>query len=114
MRDFGIRYASTAARKGYERGVERGSEDPRELLGRLMAPAETLLLAGGQPVLLDAVERLLVKRGFSVLAKAGSHRAAMAALAERPADVVVLDLQMPGYEALDLLSDIRGRYPAIP
>jgi DNA-binding NarL/FixJ family response regulator len=79
-----------------------------------MAAAETLLLVGGQPVLLDAAEALLAKRGFSVLAKASSRRAALAALAKRPADVVVLDLQMQGSEALDLLSDIRGGFPAMP
>jgi two-component system, NarL family, response regulator DevR len=79
-----------------------------------MAAAETLLLVGGQPVLLDAAEALLTKRGFSVLAKASSRSGALAALAKRPTDVVVLDLQMRGSEALDLLSDIRSRYPAIP
>jgi DNA-binding NarL/FixJ family response regulator len=70
---------------------------------------ESVLLVGAHPVLLEAVEKLLRERGFTVAGKATSAGDALRRLRERPADVVVLDLQMPGSEAMTCLREIRAR-----
>ena len=75
-----------------------------------MRGEESVLLVGAHPVLLEAVEKLLRERGFTVAGKATSAGDALRRLRERPADVVVLDLQMPGSEAMTCLREIRARH----
>jgi DNA-binding NarL/FixJ family response regulator len=71
---------------------------------------ESVLLAGAHPVLLEAAEKLLRERGFAVTGRATSAGDALRRLRERPADVVVLDLQMPASEAMTCLREIRARH----
>jgi DNA-binding NarL/FixJ family response regulator len=47
------------------------------------------------------------------IAEAGNGDAALAALAE-PFDAVVLDLSMPGRSGIDLLAEIKHRWPKLP
>jgi DNA-binding NarL/FixJ family response regulator len=65
---------------------------------------------GAHPVLLEAAERLLLERGFLVTGTAASTREMLRLLQDRPVDVVVLDLQIPGSDAMTCLREIRGRY----
>jgi CheY-like chemotaxis protein len=46
--------------------------------------------------------------------EAGTADEALALLADRPADVVVLDYNMPGRSGLDLAEELRARFPAMP
>lgn len=47
------------------------------------------------------------------VSEAGSGEQALAAL-EQPFDAVVLDLSMPGRSGIDLLAEIKHRWPALP
>jgi CheY-like chemotaxis protein len=63
-----------------------------------------------------AVETLgyiLESEGFETT-PAMSGAAALAALAVRTFDVVLLDIVMPDADGLELCQEIRGRYPATP
>jgi DNA-binding NarL/FixJ family response regulator len=75
-----------------------------------VSDGESVLLVGAHRVLLEAAEKLLSDRGFVVTGKATSARDALRRLREQPADVVVLDLQMPGSEAMTCLREIRARH----
>ena len=59
-----------------------------------------------------AVAERLMRRGFDA-APAFSARAALALLEQLPADVVVLDLKMPGMDGLTALREIRKLHPDV-
>ncbi|MEX0801348.1 MAG: response regulator transcription factor [Dehalococcoidia bacterium] len=65
---------------------------------------------GAHPVLLEAAEKLLLERGFLVTGKAASTKEALQLLRDQPTDVVVLDLQMSGSNAMTCLREIRARH----
>lgn len=61
---------------------------------------------------LDGLRRMLrMSHDGWELAFADSGPAALAALAEEPADVVVSDMRMPGMDGVALLTEIRHRHP---
>ncbi len=82
------------------------SEGPTALL-----PAR-ILVVEDEADLREAVAEYLVRNGFLVRAAADAA-AARAALAEQPADVVLLDLFMPGEDGLSLARWMRAQ-PACP
>jgi DNA-binding NarL/FixJ family response regulator len=96
-------------REGLARRDEREASAIRFHHSALMAAGETVLLVGGQPLLLDAAERLLAESGFVVVGKSSSAKRALRLLGESPAQVVLLDLQM-GVESIALIRDIRARH----
>lgn len=51
--------------------------------------------------------------GYDVITAASGHKLLDRIEAERP-DLVVLDIQMPDYNGLDLLGDIRQKYLDLP
>jgi DNA-binding response OmpR family regulator len=57
------------------------------------------------------LERFLTREGFQVVT-ASSGEAALARLASTEFDVVLLDLKMKGLGGLDVLADLRQRWPA--
>ena len=59
------------------------------------------------------VRRSLTGDGFTFREAADGSAAIAAAEAERP-DVVVLDWQMPGMSAPEVLSELKRRYPDVP
>ncbi len=71
-------------------------------------------------VIVDDEERMagvvaaaLGRAGYECV-QCASGDAALAALEERPADVVVTDWKMPGMDGLTLLRSLRARWPATP
>jgi DNA-binding NarL/FixJ family response regulator len=103
-------YARTAAREGLARGDKRQTWGDHNRRSLVTPVAETVLLVGGQPILLDTTERLLAKSGFAVVGKATSAKEAIKLLSAKPAGVVLLDLQL-GPEAIECLRQIRARDP---
>ena len=63
----------------------------------------------------DEVVRLAHKRSLlnahCVVAAAPDGPSALAAMEQEPADVVLLDLRMPGQDGLTVLRDIKQRWP---
>ena len=71
-----------------------------------------LLVVDDERNLRDGCARILVRLGYEVV-QAEKGEEALAILAERPADVVLLDLKMPGMDGLDVLERIRLNHPDI-
>lgn len=72
-----------------------------------MATPPHIVLADDEPGLRQAVGEYLERQGFIVRAVADGA-ALQAALAERPADLVLLDLSMPGEDGLSVARSIRA------
>ena len=66
-----------------------------------------VLVVDDDPDILDLLRRGLAIEGFDVQSAAGGDRA-LVALTERPPDVVVLDVMMPGMDGLEVLRHIRA------
>lgn len=75
-------------------------------------PVEVLLVDDEVDFAVATAERL-ARRGLRATC-AHSGRAALAALAAGPCDVVVVDLRMPGMGGLDLLRELHRARPALP
>ena len=58
------------------------------------------------------VRRALEKDGHEVL-EAGEGEAGMALLDRAPVDVVITDIFMPGMDGIQVLREIRKRFPAV-
>lgn len=77
------------------------------MIAVMLADDHTLVRAG--------LRRLLEPTGdISVQGEAGNGAEALRLLAERPWDLLVLDLSMPGHDGVDLIRRIRRDYPAVP
>ena len=75
--------------------------------------AESILIVDDEPLNLDLLHQELEELGYQV-EKADSGRAALDALAEVPADLVLLDYQMPHMGGIEALGAIKTRYPTLP
>jgi len=71
-----------------------------------------LLLVDDEGDFRRPVAKRLQKRGI-IPAQAGSGEEALSILTERPFDVVVLDVTMPGIDGIETLCCIKERYPRI-
>lgn len=71
-----------------------------------------ILFVDDEPRVLDALQRLLrPQRHHWEMVFVTSGEAALAALAERPFDVIVSDMRMPGMDGATLLRAVQARYP---
>jgi DNA-binding NtrC family response regulator len=66
-----------------------------------------VLLVDDEPDFLHPLVKRLIKRRL-IVATAGSGEEALRLLAERPIDVVVLDVKMPGLDGLQVLEAIKA------
>jgi DNA-binding NtrC family response regulator len=73
----------------------------------------TILIVDDEPLNLDLLEQELGELGYRV-EKAESGQAALDALAATPADLVLLDYQMPGMNGIETLAAIKKKYPRLP
>jgi DNA-binding NtrC family response regulator len=71
-----------------------------------------VLLVDDEVDFLTSTKRILARRGFFVqLATDG--RKALDLLSERPIDVVILDVRMPGPDGSEVLEQIKRTYPSV-
>ncbi len=68
-----------------------------------------ILLADDHPMIQAAVEEMLRGSDYKLVAKAASGAEALQALAERDPEMVILDIQMPEGNGLDVLRHIRSQ-----
>ena len=74
---------------------------------------QNLLIVDDEPLNLDLLEQELSDLGYTV-DKADSGKAALQKLAAKPADLVLLDYQMPGMNGIEVLSEIKKNDPSLP
>ncbi|WP_306205897.1 response regulator [Actinoplanes sp. RD1] len=74
----------------------------------------TVLVVDDEPDIRDLVVKRLVQEGHAVLAAGGGAEALALVEAGGPPDAVVLDLDMPGMDGLELLERLRLRHPDLP
>lgn len=72
--------------------------------------ATHIIVVDDEADLREAVRDYLVAQGF-IVSTADGGAALRAILAERPADLVILDVRMPGEDGISIARDIRGRAP---
>lgn len=72
-----------------------------------------VLLVDDEPLLLESLEILLTYSGMEVAAMSGDGKEALAALAEHPADIALVDLNMKGMGGIELISCMRQQYPSV-
>src|SRR5256885_4084972 len=70
----------------------------------------TLLLVDDEPANLDSLERIFAREGYRTQ-RAETGAAALALLRDRPADVVLTDLMMPGMSGQELLRAVKAVAP---
>lgn len=75
----------------------------------------TVVIADDHPVVRRGLAALIDDTvDLRVVAQAGSGEELVSLLRARPADVAVLDLDMPGLAGLDLIKHLRAEFPAMP
>ncbi len=74
---------------------------------------ETVLLVDDEPNILEVLRLAIEREGYRVQT-ALSAAAALEALADRPPDVMVTDLKMPGIDGRELLRRVRDIRPETP
>jgi DNA-binding NtrC family response regulator len=72
----------------------------------------SVLVVDDEVEFLETLVKRLRKRKLAVVGVTGGE-AALERLREGPADIVVLDVKMPGMSGLDALREIKKRYPRI-
>ena len=69
----------------------------------------SLLIVDEEEAVRDALSRRLERRGFRVTACPDGHRA-LEVIRERPFDLVLLDVMMPGLDGFQVLEALRSRF----
>ena len=67
---------------------------------------ESILVVDDEPTIADAVARYLERAGYEPRVARDGERA-LALAAERPPDLVVLDLMLPGIDGLEVMRRLR-------
>lgn len=91
-----------------ERRTREGSRHRPKASKVVIAPTtRTVLLVDDEPALLDVLEQYLRDDGFAV-ARAGDGPAAVAQFERLQPDLVVLDINLPGFSGIEVLRRIRA------
>jgi DNA-binding NtrC family response regulator len=83
-----------------------GPVEPQE------TPRRRVLIVDDEPGVRESL-RMTLKGDYEVLSAESAHEARNQ-LAATPADVVLLDVVMPGVDGMQLLEELRGRYANLP
>lgn len=78
-----------------------------------MSPVFKVLVVDDSPTQQLQIQMVLEGDGYAV-SLAGNGREALSAIAQQLPDIVVTDLQMPEMNGLELVSEIKARYPSLP
>jgi len=72
--------------------------------------AMKIMLVDDEERFLSTTQKLLEKKGYSVMTASGGE-AALSALENYTIHVVILDVKMPGMDGIDTLKEIKRRFP---
>jgi DNA-binding NarL/FixJ family response regulator len=79
-----------------------------------MAETIKLVIADDHPIVRQGLRRIVSENtDMKVIAEAASGHEVLATLEETTADVLLLDISMPGPPFLDLLRHVRGQWPRL-
>ena len=78
-----------------------------------MSTTFKVLVVDDSPTQQLQIQMLLESDGYQVMVAANGLEA-LAVIADQMPDIVVTDLQMPEMNGLELVSEIKARYPALP
>ncbi len=74
-----------------------------------------ILLADDHTLVREGLKQILgMADGFSVEGEASNGAEALALLRQRPCDVLLLDLSMPGRSGVELIRQIKDEFPRVP
>jgi DNA-binding NtrC family response regulator len=73
----------------------------------------TILFADDEPPIRRIYEKAFAREGFKIIMCENAFQV-LEKLGQQKVDLLVLDLQMPGMEQMDLFRILREKYPAIP
>src|SRR3989338_2682445 len=74
---------------------------------------KTVLVVDDEKDIRDALSAVLDDEGYTV-ASAGSSEEAMKKLEAGPAEIVLLDIWLPGMDGIEALKEMKKRHPEIP
>jgi CheY-like chemotaxis protein len=80
----------------------------RYVLGGRHSPSRRILLAEDNAINQRLAARMMEKRGYTVVIANDGHQA-LAALDKEPFDVVLMDVQMPGMDGLEVTKALREK-----
>lgn len=73
-----------------------------------------VVLADDHQIVLDGLQEILeTVAEFQVAGQAKNSRALLTLLGEQHPDLILMDLNMPGKDGLEILNDIKARFPAV-
>lgn len=72
-----------------------------------------IIITDDDAAIRDVLKRLLEKEGYEVFTAADGQEA-LAFSADHPMDLMILDIDMPGLNGVDVLMQIKERFPALP
>jgi DNA-binding NtrC family response regulator len=73
----------------------------------------TILILDDEPVIRDVLRTVLGKAGFGAV-EAGTASEGLDRLANEPVDLLLLDLMLPDRPGLEVLAEVRARWPELP
>ncbi len=73
----------------------------------------SILLVDDHPSFLSFLENGLIRRGYRPIIATSGAEALRRIEVDRP-DVAVIDVMMPEMDGIELLRELRARYPALP
>ena len=78
-----------------------------------MSSAGNILVIDDDPVTCQTIGDMLEFHGFAVQTVTAGHKA-LDALAARPVDAAILDIQLPDIPGLELMRTIKASHPGLP
>lgn len=73
-----------------------------------------VLLVDDHAIMRDGLKEILASvEGFELVGEAANGNDALAELSRKQADMIVMDMSMPGISGISLIEQIRSRYPAL-